>query len=374
MPPARTRVAYVIGELGKGGAEYQLVELLRHLDRTVWDPHLVVLSQGGFWVDEVRRLGIAVTELPSRGHGDLGRVLALRRTLRALAPTVLHTVLWSANCYGRLAAVGLGVPRVVTAERNAIARPRWEVAVERLLDPLTDVYLVNAAAVADELVRHGLRREKMQVVHNGVDLERFPPFFLERRGARAALGFPPERRLVAQVGRLAPQKDYPTYLRAAAGLAARHPDADFLVVGDGPDRGALEGLAHELGLEGRVRWLGLRHDVPAVLAGVDVLVLASRFEGLPNVVLEAMGAGAAVVATDVGGCGELVRSGEHGVLVGPGQVEAIASAVSSLLDDERAREAMARAARARVEREFSVEAMVRRTCGAYRRGAGRGAS
>jgi glycosyltransferase involved in cell wall biosynthesis len=365
MPPARTRVAYVIGELGKGGAEYQLVELLRHLDRGVWDPHLTVLSQGGYWADEVRRLDVPVVELPRRGHRDLGRAVELRRTLARIGPGVLHTVLWAANCYGRLAAIGLGIPRVVTAERNVVVRPRWEVVVERLLDPLTDVYLVNAAAVARELERHGLPATKMRVVRNGVDLGRFPRFSVERDQARAALGFPPGRRLLAQVGRLAPQKDYPTYLRAAAVLAAHHSDVDFLVVGAGPEREALERLANELGIGHRVRWLGLRHDVPAILAAVDVLVLASRFEGLPNVVIEAMAAGAAVVATDVGGCRELVESGAEGTLVGPGRPDAIATAVSALLGDEDGRRSMVRAARARVEREFSVEAMTRRTCAVY---------
>jgi glycosyltransferase involved in cell wall biosynthesis len=365
MPPARTRVAYVIGELGKGGAEYQLVELLRHLDRDAWDPHLTVLSQGGYWADEVRRFDIPVVELPRRGHGDLGRLLELRRTLARIGPAVLHTLLWAANCYGRLAAIGLGIRRVVTAERNVIARPRWEVAVERVLDPLTDVYLVNAAAVARELERHGLPAWKMRVVRNGVDLGRFPRFAVERGEARAALGFPAGRRLVAQVGRLAPQKDYPTYLRAAAAVAARHPDVDFLVVGAGPEREALVQLADAVGIADRVRWLGLRHDVPALLAAVDVMVLASRFEGLPNVVIEAMAAGAAVVATDVGGCGELVEPGREGTLVVPERPDAIATAVSALLADEDGRRTMVRAARARVEREFSVEAMTRRTCAVY---------
>jgi glycosyltransferase involved in cell wall biosynthesis len=359
MPPARTRIAYVIGELGKGGAEYQLVELLRHLDQTVWDPQVVVLAQGGFWGDEVRRLGIPVTELPSRGHGDLRRVLALRRQLRALAPAVLHTVLWSANCYGRLAAIGLGIPRVVTAERNAIARPRWEVAVERILDPLTDVYLVNAAAVAEELVRHGLRRTKMQVVHNGVDLARFPPFVADGAAARAALGFPPARRLVAQVGRLAAQKDYPTYLRAAASLAARHPEVDFLVVGDGPERSTLETHARALGLEGRVRWLGLRHDVPAILGAVDVMVLASRFEGLPNVVIEAMAAGAAVVATDVGGNPELVTA-DTGILVPSADPTALAAVLARHAAEPALREAQGQAARARIEASFALPVMIAR--------------
>jgi glycosyltransferase involved in cell wall biosynthesis len=127
----------------------------------------------------------------------------------------------------------------------------------------------------------------------------------------------------------------------------------------------LERLANELGIGHRVCWLGLRHDVPAVLAAVDLLVLASRFEGLPNVVIEAMAAGAAVVATDVGGCRELVETGREGVLVAPGRPDAIVTAVSALLRDEGERRTMVRAARARVEREFSVEAMTRRTCAVY---------
>jgi glycosyltransferase involved in cell wall biosynthesis len=114
-----------------------------------------------------------------------------------------------------------------------------------------------------------------------------------------------------------------------------------------------------------VRWLGLRHDVPVILAAVDVLVLASRFEGLPNVVIEAMAAGAAVVATDVGGCRELIVSDDEGTLVTPEQPEAIAAAVAALLGEEARREAMVRAARTRVEREFSGETMSRRTCAVY---------
>jgi glycosyltransferase involved in cell wall biosynthesis len=205
----------------------------------------------------------------------------------------------------------------------------------------------------------------MHVVHNGVDLSRFPPFALDRTAARAALGLPPARRLVAQVGRLAPQKDYPTYLRAATNLAMRYVDVDFLVIGDGPDGESLRRLAAELGIAERVHWLGLRHDVPAVLAGVDVLVLASRYEGLPNVVIEAMAAGAAVVATDVGGCRELVTPEREGILVSPGRPDAIADAVGSLLGSEERRAAMVRAARVRVERDFSVDAMVRATCALY---------
>ncbi len=368
--PARAaspvRVAYVIGELGKGGAEYQLHELLRHLDRTRFAPHVFVLATEGYWAGPIRALDVPLVELPRRRSADPRRLGRLRAGIRAFAPHVLHTVLWSANVYGRLAAAGLGVPVVVAAERNLVRRPAWQVAVERLLDRMTDGYLVNCEAVADELAGHeGIARAKIRVVPNGIDLGRLPPFASERTAARAALGFDPARRLVAQVGRLAPQKDYPTFLRAAALVAAQAPDVDFLVVGAGEQRAELEALAATLGLGARVRFTGLRHDVPALLGAVDVLVLASLFEGFPNVLLEAMATGAVAVATDVGGARELVAEGETGILLRPRAPEETAAAVLRVLGDAALARRMALAARRRVEAEFGVATMAERTVAAY---------
>src|SRR5262245_46222545 len=225
------RVAYVIGELGKGGAEYQLYELLRGLDRERFRPAVFVLATGGYWAGPIRALGVPVDEFASRGSGDLGRLRRLRRALRTFAPDVLHTILWSGNSYGRLAAAGLRIPLVVAAERNVIARPTWQMAMERVLDRWTDVYLAHSQAIVDTLVgRGGLPAAKMRVVHTGIALARLPPFALDRRDARRALGFDPGRRLVVQVGRLESQKDYPTFLAAAARVAAALPNVDFLVV------------------------------------------------------------------------------------------------------------------------------------------------
>jgi glycosyltransferase involved in cell wall biosynthesis len=360
------RVAYVIGELGKGGAEYQLYELVRGLDRRRFVPRVVSLAHGGYWAEPLRGLGVEVTELPGRGSADWRRLRALRRELEAFRPHVLHTILWSGNAYGRLASVGLGIPVVITAERNVVRRPTWQRGVERLLDLTTDRYLVNSTAIVDELVGRGrLPRSKMQVIHNGIDLAGLPPFEPARAAARRAAGFDPDRRLVAQVGRLEPQKDYPTYLAAAARVAARVPDVDFLAVGDGALRPELEAEAARLGLGLRLRFTGVRHDVPALLGGVDVLVLASRYEGLPNAVIEAMAAGAVVVATDVGGVGELIVPGETGIIVPVERPDAIADAVAGLLADPERMRAMAVAARRRIEERFTVEAMVRRTQAAY---------
>jgi glycosyltransferase involved in cell wall biosynthesis len=360
------RIAYVVGELGKGGAEYQLHELLRHLDRRAFEPRVIVLAAGGYWAEPIRALGIPVVELPRTGSFDPRRLGRLRRELRTFAPDILHTIMWSGNSYGRLAALFLRIPLVIAAERNVIRRPRWQVLLERALDRVTDAYLVNCEAVAVELSeRGGLPRRKIRVVPNGIDLGALPPFAADRHAARRAAGLAPDRRLVAQVGRLAPQKDYPTFLRAAALVAREEPDVDFLAVGTGELRAELEALAAEIGLAARVHFTGLRHDVPALLAGVDVLALTSRYEGLPNVVIEAMATGAVVVATDVGGCRDLVVPGETGLLVSPGAPEEVAAAVLRVLrDPERAR-GMAVAARRRVEAGFTVEAMARRTVEAY---------
>ena len=363
-PPRR--IAYVIGELGKGGAEYQLHELLRHLDRARFTPSVFALAGGGYWADRIRALDVPVAEIPRGGSVDLSRLRRLRAALRAARPDVLHTILWSANVYGRLAAVGLGIPLVLAAERNTIRRPAWQVAVERGLDRMTDGYLVNCEAIAALLVEHeGLSGQKIRVVPNGIDLGTLPAFGLAREGARRALGFDPARRLVAQVGRLAPQKDYPTFFHAAATVAAAHPDVDFLVVGEGAERPALEALVARLGLAPRVRFAGLRDDVPALLGAVDVLALTSLYEGFPNVVVEAMATGAVAVATDVGGCRELVLPGETGFLVPPGDPPAVAAAVLRVLGDAELAGRLATAARGRIEREFDVHTMATRTMAAY---------
>jgi glycosyltransferase involved in cell wall biosynthesis len=365
-PEPPYRLAYVIGELTKGGAEYQLHELLRHLDRRLFAPQVFSLAQGGFWVDPIRALGVAVQEIPRRGSADLARLRRLRVALRGFAPHVLHTTLWPGNSYGRVAALGLGIPVVIAAERNLIRYRRWQVLLERLLDRRTDAYLVNCEAIAAGLVQgEHIAPAKIRVIPNGIDLRRLPAFALDRRVARASAGLDPARRLVAQVGRLTAQKDYPTFLRAAAGVAAELPDVDFVIVGEGEERPSLEALAAQLGLQRRVRFLGLRHDVPALLAAVDVLTLTSTFEGFPNVLLEAMAMGAVTVATDVGGCRELIVAQESGLLVPPNAPAAVAAGVLRILRDASLARRLAVAARRRVETEFAVETMARRTSAAY---------
>src|SRR5438094_731352 len=137
-----------LGQSGEGGVEYQLHELLRHLDRRRFAPGVFVLASGGWWVEPIRALGVPVEEIPRRGPADLRRLAPLRAALRRFAPHVLHTMLWSGNSYGRLAALGLAIPVVIAAERVVMPPRAWQVVVERALDRVTDAYLVNCEPVA----------------------------------------------------------------------------------------------------------------------------------------------------------------------------------------------------------------------------------
>jgi L-malate glycosyltransferase len=360
------RIAYVIGELGTGGAELQLFQLLRHLDRSRFEPSVFVLSTGGFWVEPIQRLGIPVADFARRRTADVSRLRHLRSALRALAPDILQTIRWAGNSYGRLAAAGLGIPTIIASERVLVLeRAAWQVRLERVLDRMTDAHLVNCAAIADGLVaRERIPRAKIRVIPNGIDA-RAVSWTHDHRAARIAAGLAPDRAIVAQVGRLTTQKDYPTFLRAAARIAHVRPDVDFLVVGDGAEREALEALVRTLGLGSRVRFTGLRHDVPTLLQAVDVLALASTFEGFPNVLLEAMAVGAVVVATAVGGAPELVESGDTGLLVPPRDATAMADAILRILDDQALARRLATAARHSVETRFTVERLAARTMELY---------
>jgi sugar transferase (PEP-CTERM/EpsH1 system associated) len=201
----------------------------------------------------------------------------------------------------------------------------------------------------------GISGHKVMSICNGVDTERFSPG--GRQAARAALGIGPESIVIGTVGRLDPVKDHVGLLQAFSQLAA-DPRALLVIVGDGPTRATLAATAAGLGLGGRVRLLGERDDVPAVLTGFDIFVLSSIAEGMSNAILEAMATGLPVVATRVGGNPELVADGSSGFLVEPGSPAALADALRRYLGDPGLLARHGRAARELAQAEFSLERMV----------------
>jgi len=282
---------------------------------------------------------------------DLLGLLELVALMRRERPDILHANSSKAGVLGRVAAALAGVPvRIFTVHGWAFkahagirsALFRW---ADRLMAPLTTVTICVAEGERTAgLAARTCRAERTVVIPNAVDAAAAP----QSRHA----GVPPR---VVAIGRLAAPKDALTLVRALAAVGARPYSA--LVVGDGPDRRAVEAEIRSLGLEGAVRLAGERRDVPRLLANADVFVLSSRSEGAPLSVLEAMAAGVPVVASAVGGVPELVADGVTGLLVSPGDPRALAAALDRLLADPALRRRLGAAARERVRTRFDLAAM-----------------
>jgi glycosyltransferase involved in cell wall biosynthesis len=248
---------------------------------------------------------------------------------------------------------------VIHGEHGTLQLSRRQALVQRFAWMRTDGVLSVSSRLAERIARAtAFPLERITVIRNGVDLARFG--LTGPRDARAALGLPKDRIIIGAVGRLVPVKDHATLIAAIARLRQRGIDVMAVIAGDGPLRPELETLAAASGVGDRVRLLGYRPDVAAVLAALDVFVMCSQSEGLSNTILEAMATGLPVVATAVGGTDELVEPGVSGLLVPPGSPAELADALAVLAGSGPCRARMGEAGRARARAEFSLSAMVRR--------------
>jgi starch synthase (maltosyl-transferring) len=267
--------------------------------------------------------------------------------------------LFHANLAARMAAPWAGRPRpkVIGGIRVAERRRRWHLTLDRWTSRLAEGEVcVSRGVLAFSRDVGRLDPSRLTVIPNGIDPA---PIDAADPVPRAAIGVPDDAHLALFVGRLDPQKGLPDLLDAAERVLPRRPDWHLALVGDGPERGRiLEALATRDALSGRIHWLGHRDDVPGLLKAADVLVLPSLWEGMPNVILEAMAARRAVVATAVEGTEDLVIPGRTGWLVPPRDPDALAHALDEAANDPDRRRRFGEAGRARVEREFSLDAVV----------------
>jgi len=316
------RVTHVLARLPAAGTERQLVGVLGAAHGRCWDARLLVLLPGGALVDEVRALGVEVVEGPSGSGWSAVRLATAQRVLRDAE--VVHAQLWGANLYARIAArLGPRRPAVVCAERRVEAfRGGGRRALDRACAPLADAWIANSHAVADFVARaHGVERTAVAVIPNGLDATTFHP----RRGDRA-----PGPTRLGTVSRLVHQKGIDVAVDAVAHLVAAGQAVELVVAGDGPDRAALE--ARGAGLPVRfVGALGSAAQVGAHLRDLDVFLLPSRYEGLPNALLEARATGLPAVAADGPGVAEAAGPGT--TLVPVGDAGAVAAAVAALIVD-----------------------------------------
>lgn len=361
------RLRLFIPSLGMGGAQRQLVTFLAALDRRRWQPEVLTLDMPDkFFEPAVRRLDVPVIYL-NRGPDFwmLGVVWRLVRHLAASPGHVLHSWLHYAVMLGAVAGSLAGAPVIVGSLRSERpARfpwfyPGWQRAMDLLTAPLQTRLIANSHAVRDDNRRWArIPDHKLVTVYNGVAPDDSPPDPAALARLRRDLQLEPGVRLVGIVGRLYPEKDHATFLRAARAIADVEPNLRFLIVGDGCLREAVARDVQTLELGDRVSMLGERQDARLLIRLLDVLVLTSTSEGFPNVLLEAMAAGTAVVTTAAGGAAEAVVDGDSGFVVPCGEPSAVAERILTLLRDEARRLRMTASARTRVQEVFSAGRMV----------------
>jgi glycosyltransferase involved in cell wall biosynthesis len=355
-------VLQLVHTLHVGGTERLVVDLAGHFEDADFHTSVCCLDQLGEFGEDLRARGVAVDIMGRRPGLDVGLVRRLARFLRDRRVDVVHAHQYTPYFYAASAALLTPGVRVIFTEhgRHQPDRLRIRRALgNRLLARATGAYTAVAEFTRDSLVRYErIPRDRIRVIYNGVDLEGAAPG-VERAAAKHALGLSPETPLVLSVGRLNPIKDFGTLIRAMARIVPEMMEATLLIAGDGEPayRAELTALIAALGLEGRIRLLGTRRDVPALLAACDVFALTSVTEAASMIILEAMVAGRAVVATQVGGNGELVADSETGLLVPVGDVPAVADALARLLKDGETADAMGAAGRRRAAVRFSRPAM-----------------
>ncbi len=361
----KQRILHIIPTLDRSGAEKQLTLLAAGLPRDEFDVHVCALTRGGPLAADLAQAGIPLHIIGKARKIDPFAYLRLKAHIKALQPHVVQTWIFAANFYGRAAAMFARVPRIVASERCVDPWKTWrELVIDRSLARRTDRIVVNSSGTEEFYVGHGIERSKFVLIPNGIHPATAST--ITRAQLLADLGLPAEARLIGAVNRLWPQKRVKDLIWAADLLKVIRPDVHLLVIGDGPQRERLLRFRRQVCIEDKVHFLGHRDDVAQMMPHFDVLWLGSEYEGLPNVIMEAMSHAVPVVATDISGCRDLVVTGETGYLVPVGDRAGFARYTNKLLDDRELARRLGEAGRARVLAEFSVEKMVERHAALYR--------
>lgn len=359
------RLALIIPTLDRSGAEKQFTLLATGLPRDEFDVHVALLTRGGPYEADLRAAGIPVTVIGKRWKCDPLAWSRLRAWLRRVRPDVIHTWLFAANAYGRLAAGAVPRASVIVSERCVDSwKAGWQHWLDRKLLPRTDRVVGNSQSVVDFYREHGVPGEKLVCIPNGIVPPAVPA--ADRAALLERLGFPADAFVAMYVGRLAPQKRVEDLLWALETLRQIRPQLRLVIVGDGPARDTLERMARDIRCEEQVRFLGSQNNVPEWMYLADVFWLASSFEGMSNSLMEAMAAGKPCVVSDIPPNRELIEQGVSGFLVPTGDTVAFMQFTRRLIDEPDLRQRLGAAACQRMTQEFSVERMRERYATLYR--------
>jgi len=350
----------LIWSLDQGGAEQVVMNLVMGLDRQKFEPMIGCLNEKGRYAFRMEAAGVRVEALEKKGRVDLGFLGRLVGLIRRERIDLIHSHLFTANLWGRIAAGITRVPIVATEHNVDHWKKPYHFWMDRIVASISrKVICVSRKVEAFYLQKVPMLRSKTVVIHNGIDTEFFKPGG-EREKVRERFGIPRDRFLAGTVGRLVPQKRQQDFIEAVARLKNAGRRCAGLLVGDGPERSTLEKKVCALGLEHEIIFTGFCDNMPELYGAMDAFVLCSEREGFPMTVLEAMAAGVPVVATDVGGVSECVESERTGLLIPAQDPDAIAHALTRLTESPELGKQLAGNASERVRREFGIGTMTQK--------------
>lgn len=328
---------------------------------------VLACQRGGPAAMRAKEASLTVVELKMRGEVDFVAAAKLAALAGRSRCDLIHAHTSHAHSLAVLAKVLLrGRCAVVVHRRVDFSIHKLPFRLSLLKYRLgVDRYIAVAEAVKCVMVGDGVPGDRIDVVRSCTDLARFDA--AEPAGLRRELGLPRDAAIVGNVGFLVGHKDHANLLRAAAIVCPRHPEAHFVIVGEGDMRPGIEALREELGLAGRVVLTGFRSDIPSVLADFDVFALSSCMEGIAGVLFEAMASRVPVVTTDAGGIAEYLVDRVNGRLVPTRDPEALAEAILYMLEEPQDRARLAEAGRQTVEERFSTDALTEQTLEVYDR-------
>jgi glycosyltransferase involved in cell wall biosynthesis len=362
-------VVEVLATGGIGGAQQHVLSLASGLDREGFRPFVVSLSDGPA-VGRIARAGVPVHVLPE--PDDAAAVASLATIFAELEPAIVHNHMYRAELVGtgaalRIVAMGLPRPFIVSTVHSSRVRNAADRALLARVTPEMDRLIAVSRSIEQKIAREGRRGAPVELIPNGVDLERYETQ-APSRTLDTEFGLTAGAPLVGVIARLEPEKGHPTLIDAWPPVLRESPQARLLVIGEGSLREALEDQARRLGILGSVIFTGRRDDVPAVIAALDVAVLPSYREAQGVSLLEAMALAKPIVASRVGGIPEFVEDGVTGLLVEPRDPAALAGAIVRVLRDHALGETLGRNGRALVRERYCVDVMVRRVEDLYEEG------
>jgi len=354
----KVNILFIINGLGIGGAERNLYEYVKHLDRRRYHPRVCSVGQGGPLKEDFEKLDVEVVVFPKKHKFDFTLIYKVARYIRKSKVDIVVTILFYADVIGSIAAKLAKVPVIICWAAGSTPRGSKNSGLRHIYSYRIIRYFFDKIVSVSEGTRRFLIKERnippnlLTVIHYGVDVEKYKIMNLDQK--RRELGVDGRDFVIGVVARLTKQKGHIYLIEAAKEIVKKYPNSKFLLVGDGPLRVMLEKKVAEYNLRDNFIFLGFRDDVNQLLNVMDIFVLPSLWEGLPNVILEAMACGKPVVATAVDGTPEAVIDNETGILVPPKDPQALEEAIVRLLSNSSEMRRLGENSRKRIEEFFSI--------------------